>query len=79
LHLKYELIFIQNKTFSIYSNCSHLEWMPGLSDSILKGDHPSSIPNRFGLIQFSGFRGKDLNVKVYDIRWTDRRASKIRP
>jgi hypothetical protein len=53
--------------------------MPGLSDSILKGDHPSSIPNRFGLIQFSGFRGKDLNVKVYDIRWTDRRASKKRP
>jgi hypothetical protein len=23
----------------------------------------------FGLIWFRGFRGEDLNVKVYDVRW----------
>jgi hypothetical protein len=41
-----------------------------LSDTILKGIHPKIIPARFGLIWFSGFRGEDLNVKVYDVRWT---------
>jgi hypothetical protein len=34
----------------------------GLSDTILKGTHPGTIPARFGLIWFSGFRGEDLNV-----------------
>jgi hypothetical protein len=33
-----------------------------LSDTILKWDYPRNIPARFGLIWFSGFRGKDLNV-----------------
>jgi hypothetical protein len=28
---------------------------------------PHSIHARFGLIWFSGFRGEDLNVKVYDV------------
>jgi hypothetical protein len=46
---------------SIFSNSSHLEWRAGLSDTILKG----TIPARFGLIWFSGFRGKDLNVIFY--------------
>ena len=41
-----------------------------LSDTILKGTHPGTIPARLGLIWFSGFRGEDLNVKVYDVRWT---------
>jgi hypothetical protein len=41
---------------------SHLEWRAGLSDTILKGNHPGTIPARFGLIWFSGFRGEDLNV-----------------
>jgi hypothetical protein len=27
-----------------------------------------TIPARFGLIWFRGFRGEDLNVKVYDVR-----------
>jgi hypothetical protein len=40
----------------------------GLSDTILKGTHPGTIPASFGLIWFSGFRGEDLNVKVYDLR-----------
>jgi hypothetical protein len=55
---------------SIFSNSSHLEWREGLSDTNLKGSHPGTIPARFGLIWFSGFRG-DLNVKVYDVRRID--------
>jgi hypothetical protein len=47
---------------SIFSNIGHLEWRAGLSDTILKGTHPGTIPARFGLIWFSGFRGEDLNV-----------------
>jgi hypothetical protein len=31
----------------------------------LKGNHPGTIPARFGLIWFSGFRGEDLNVIFY--------------
>ena len=50
---------------SIYSNSGHLEWRTGLSDPILKGIHPETIPARFGLIWFSGFRGEDLNVIFY--------------
>ena len=34
-------------------------------DTILKGTHPGTIPTRFGLIWFSGFRGEDLNVIFY--------------
>ena len=55
---------------SIFSNSGHLEWRAGLSDTILKGAHPGTIPARFGLIWFRGFRGEDLNVKVYDVRRT---------
>jgi hypothetical protein len=36
--------------------------MAGLSDKILKGTHPGTIPAMFGLIWFSGLRGEDLNV-----------------
>ena len=50
---------------SIFSNSSHLEWRAGLSDTILKGTHSGTIPARFGLIWFSGFRGEDLNVIFY--------------
>jgi hypothetical protein len=31
----------------------------------LKGTHPGNILARFGLIWFSGFRGEDLNVILY--------------
>jgi hypothetical protein len=50
---------------SIFSNSSHLEWRAGLSDTILKGTHPGTIPARFNLIWFSSFRGEDLNVIFY--------------
>ena len=50
---------------SIFSSSGHLEWRAGLSDTILKGTHPGTIPARFGLIWFSGFRGEDLNVIFY--------------
>ena len=48
------------KEISIFSNSSHFEWRTGLSDTILKGDHPRTIPAKFVLIWFSGFR-EDLN------------------
>jgi hypothetical protein len=50
---------------SIFSNSGHLEWRAGLSDTILKGTHPETIPARFGLIWYSGFRGEDLNAIFY--------------
>ena len=50
---------------SIFSNSGHLEWRAGLSDTILKETHPGTIPARFGLIWFSGFRREDLNVIFY--------------
>jgi hypothetical protein len=50
---------------SIFSNSCHLEWRAGLSDIILKGTHLRTIPARFGVIWFSGFRAKDLNVVFY--------------
>jgi hypothetical protein len=33
--------------------------------TILKGNHPGTIPARFGLFWFSGFRGEDLNAIFY--------------
>jgi hypothetical protein len=59
------------KKFLFFSNSSHLEWRAGLSDTILKGTHPGTIPARFGLIWLGGFRGEDLNVKVYNVQRTD--------
>jgi hypothetical protein len=56
---------LTTKEISIFSNSSHLEWRAGLSDTILKGTHPRTIPAKFGLIWFSCFRGKDLNVIFY--------------
>jgi len=53
------------KEISIFSKSSQFEWRAGLLDTILKGDHPKTIPGKFGLIWFSGFRGEDLNVIVY--------------
>jgi hypothetical protein len=52
------------KEISIFSNSSHLEWRADLSDTILKGTHPRTIPARFGLIWFRGFRGEDLNLHI---------------
>jgi hypothetical protein len=46
------LTYITGRFFeeiSIVSNSSHLEWRAGLSDTILKGTHPGTIPARFGL------------------------------
>jgi hypothetical protein len=61
---------------SIFSNSSHLEWRVRLSDTILKGTHPRTIPARFGLIWFRSFREEDLNVKVYDVRMTTTEAER---
>jgi hypothetical protein len=56
---------LTTKEISIFSNSSHFEWRAGLSEPILKGDHPRTIPAKFALIWFSGFRGEDLNVIFY--------------
>jgi hypothetical protein len=53
------------KKKSIFSNGGHLGYRTGLTDTILKGTHLGTIPARFGLIWFSGFRGEDLNVIFY--------------
>ena len=45
---------------SIFSNGGHLGYRTALTDTILKG----TIPARFRLIWFSGFR-EDLNVIFY--------------
>jgi hypothetical protein len=49
---------------SIFSNNSRLEWREAV-DHNLKVTHPGTIPARFDLIWFSGFRGEDLNVIFY--------------
>jgi hypothetical protein len=50
---------------SIFSNGGHLGYRTALTETILRGIHPGTIPVRFGLIWFSGFRGEDLNVIFY--------------
>jgi hypothetical protein len=50
---------------SIFSNIGHLGYRTALTDTILKGTHPGTIPARFGLIWYSGFRVEDLNVICY--------------
>jgi hypothetical protein len=50
---------------SIFSNGGHLGYRTALTDTILKGTHTGTIPARFRLIWFSGFRGEDLNVIFY--------------
>ena len=57
--------FVTGATLLQLSNSSHLEWRVEPSDTLLKWDYPRTIPARFSLIWFSGFRGKDLNVIFY--------------
>jgi hypothetical protein len=51
----------------LYPRWPLLQWRAWLSDIILKGTDPGTIPARFGLlvIWFSGFRREDLNVIFY--------------
>jgi hypothetical protein len=44
--------------FFIFSNNDHVGWRSGLPDTILEGDHPRTIPPKFGLKWPSGFRGE---------------------
>jgi hypothetical protein len=50
---------------SIFSNGGHLGYRTALTDTILKGTHPETIPAWLGLIWFSSFRGEHLNVIFY--------------
>jgi hypothetical protein len=52
------------KKKNIFSNSGHHGYRTALTDTILKGTHLGTIPARFGLIFFSGFR-EDLNVILY--------------
>jgi hypothetical protein len=56
---------LTTKEIYIFSNSSHFEWRAGLSDTVLKGDHPRTIQAKFALIWVCGFRGEDLNVIFY--------------
>jgi hypothetical protein len=56
---------LTTKEISNFGNSSHFEWRAALSYTILKRDHPTTIPAKFALIWFSGFRGEDLNVIFY--------------
>ena len=49
----------------IFSNGGHLGYRTVLTYTIFKGTHLWTIPVRFGLIWFSGFREEDLNVIFY--------------
>ena len=40
---------------SIFTNGGHLGWRAWLSDTILKGDHPRTIPAKCGLNWLCGF------------------------
>ena len=62
---------------SISSNGGHLGYRTALMDTLLRGTHQGTIPARFGLIWFSGFRGEDLNVIFYQImpNWYNRYKS----
>jgi hypothetical protein len=58
--------FVQENVYStnvpvVVSDGHHLEWRVGLSDTILKGNHPRTILATFGLIWLSSSR-EDLNV-----------------
>jgi hypothetical protein len=50
---------------SIFLYGGHFGYTTALTDTFLKGTLPGTIPARFGLIWFSGFRGEDLNVIFY--------------
>ncbi len=56
---------LTTKEISIFGSSSHFEWRASLSDTILKRDYPRTIPAKFALIWFSGFRGEHLNVIFY--------------
>ena len=50
---------------SMFCNSSHLEWCVRLSDTILKGYHPRTIPAKLSS-EVSEENG--LNAKPYDVR-----------
>jgi len=56
---------------SKFSNGSHLECRMRLLDTILKGE--GTIPVNIGGYIWFSFRGKDLNLKDYDVLRTDDR------
>jgi hypothetical protein len=60
---------------SIFSYGGHLEYRKALTDTILKGTHPGTIPARFGLIWFSGFR--KFHILIFSSEITGPIATKL--
>ena len=56
--VKQSLVPIGPVVSDIFSNSDHVGWRSGLPDTILEGDHPRTIPTKFGLKWPSGFRGE---------------------
>jgi hypothetical protein len=52
----------------LYKDSAILNGGQVCQDTILKGTQSRNLPARLCLIWFRGFRGEDLNVKVYDDR-----------
>jgi hypothetical protein len=58
---KFELYKHTDELFNMYYRIFYELW----TDTILKWTHAGTIPTRFDLFWFSGFRGEDLNVIFY--------------
>jgi hypothetical protein len=65
LLLKIEISSNGQNCSILSQNVPKFELYTALSDTILKGTHPGTIPAMFRLIWLSGFRGEDLNVIFY--------------
>jgi hypothetical protein len=61
----FQPIYTDYANWAYFDKRSHLNLRAELSDTILKGTHPRTIPAKFVLIWFSGFREEDLNVIFY--------------
>jgi hypothetical protein len=57
----FQPIYTDYANWAYFDKRSHLN----LFLTILKGTHPRTIPTRFSVIWFSGFRREDLNVIFY--------------
>ena len=56
------LLFIGSNVKTMSVDVSRLGWQAGLSDTILKGDHPRTIPLKFGTNRPSSFREDFKNI-----------------
>ena len=60
-----KLLIVAAVKISIFGNNSHFEWRPCQTQYWKGTSDPTTIPAKFVLIWFSGFRGEDLNAIFY--------------